>query len=650
MRENPLPPRANQGRAWLTDVTQKCIPYAKEADLARRQQISYIAAMDRTFERREAFALARPYSALVLGCGTSFLYRDGILCYLSGKMIRVLNVHAAAGVETVIDSERVRRRCWPHVDHGSRVELVHYQERMLSFLYYTPGPSSGPGRGERYLTVIEVEVGVEIDTQPPDPIIRLGVMLRRPKVWVRNNDRYLFCGSHDGGNGHGHREWVLQGYDLHTGRPTAVLPLKEFWGDDLRETLVFEIYDGYLYAVSNRSSYEVEEIDWSSFYHCQRFPVDRPIESRVQHQRIWRRQHREGPINDSWTDLGLHRDECTGQLLIVEARKEWHAGVDAQRRTYYTQPLDDAGWESDDRHTPEMPSPSEPSARPDPAGPPPVAPESYFPDEPLAKLVGKDNDPQFVESRPRIHGHVHPEYAGPEPAPDTFMLSRTRYRTYVPASSAFLDVVIDVDPRRGAGAPGPARGAPPQQVRLRIGSRVRASPLDLGTGLLRKPWLDETTDEPIPESAERFVDRGIGLWPPAGAPRELVELIHPGGTPVGDVSAVEDERSVVFRAAPVASAEGVERPIVLVNFDRGVRHGWLPLLRWDGMHAPAPASADVPAVTIPGKRCEGKPDGDAPVRVDSVRAGGEASVDWERRWWRQEQAMHLNIHEGYRFA
>lgn len=639
------PPLENQGRALLTDLAQRCIPYAKEADLARRQQISYITAVDRTFERREAFALARPYSALVLGCGTSFLYRDGVLCYHSGKTIRVLNVHDAAGVENVIDLERMGRRYWPQVKQCSHVELLHYQERMLSFLYYAASSGSGPARAERWLIV------VKIDTQPPDRIVRLAIMVHRPKIWVRNNERYLYIGSHDGSDGHGHREWVLQGYDLHTAEPTPALPLREFWGTDLRETIVFEIYDGYLYAVSNRSSYEVEEIDWSSFYHCQRFPVDRPIQAHLQRTRRWRREHREGPIHDSWTDLGLHRDERTGELLIIEARKEWKDGVGAQKRTFYTQPLDDAGWEPDGPNTPEMRSrPGSPS-RPDRVGLPPVAPELYFPDDPLAKLVEKGDHPRYVEPGRCVHRHYHPEYAGPEPAPDTFMLSRTRYRTYVPASSAFLDIVLDDDPRRGPGAPGPAR-AGPQHIRLRIGSRVRASPLDPGIPPRGTPGR---------ASDERFVDRGIVLWPPAGAPRELVELLHPGGARVGEVSAVEDERSVVYRVAPTASA-GAERPMVLVNFDRGVRHDWLPLLRWTGMHAPP--SADVPAVTVSGKECEKGPDGKASLRVDSSGAGMEGHgdgmkagedgmegyADGEREWWRRERAMHLIIRKGYRFA
>lgn len=600
--------------------------------------ISYMTAVDRTFDRREAFALARPYSALVVGCGSSFLYRDGVLCYLSGKMIRVLDVHDAASEENLIDLEAMGRWWWPQVKILSHVELLRCQAGILSFLYYSANSAGGPGRGERWLIVIDV--------RSRDPIVRLTVIIQRPRIWVRNNERYLYVGSHDGAGSDGHREWVVQGYDLHKGTPLPSLPLPQFWGTDMRETIVFEIFDGYLHAVSNRSSFDIEEIDWTSFYWCLRFPVDDPISSRLQRQRIWRRQHAEGPINDSWTDLGLHRDERTGGLLIIEARKEWKDGVGAQKRTFYIERLDYSGGS-------------------------PVASPSRYPDEPITKLIQKGDNPLYADSRVRLDRQCYPEYSGSEPAPNTFPHSRTRYRTFLPASCAFLDVVLDEYPLRTPGSLHPPRMAQ-QQIRLRIGSRVQASPLDPVTRLLRAPILSEDDGLPLPESEDRFVDRGIRLWPPANAPTELVELLNPGGARVGEMSVMEDERSLVYRAAPTTSAEDAERNIVLINFDRGVRHRWLPLMRWTGMSGPA--SVHVPAVTLSSQGSEGREQGGEirpgePVRVAvsglgslgpgsgatetrlqaGVEAGTEASGGAERRWWRRERALHLDIQKGYRF-
>lgn len=629
-----------------------------------------MTAVDRTFDRREAFARARPYSALVVGRGTSFLYRDGILCYLSRNMIRVWNVHDAARVENLIDLEAMGRWWWPQVKILSHVELLHCQAGILSFLYYSANPAGGPGRGERWLIVIDV--------RSDDPIVHLPILMHRSRIWVRNNDRYLYVGAHDGFGDHGHREWVLQGYDLHKGKPLAPpLSLRDFWGTDLRETIAFEIFNGYLYAVSNRSAFEMEEIDWTSFFWCQRFPVDEPLPDRVQHREVWRRQHVEGPINDSWTDLGLHRDERTGDPLIIEARKEWKDSDGAQKRTFYTERLDYShGWPEDEMRWETASRSGSPADRARP-----------IPDERFAKLLGKGDNPQHAPSRPRRPRQFYPEDTGPEPAPNTFLLSRTRYRTFLPASAAFLDVVLDEDPRRAPGSLDPPRTMPQQQIRLRIGSRVQSSPLDAETGRLRRPVRDDSdhppragTDE---EFVEEFVDRGIRLWPPANAPTELIELLNPGGARVGDLTAIEDERSLVYQAAPTIAAEGAERNIILINFDRGVRHPWLPLMRWAGMDA-AP-SADVPAVALPGRGSERR----EPNRVNAsgsgsgLESGGlgsglgsgpstgtretrtkaglglgagrgaeteEASGGAERRrWWRQERAQHLDIQKGYRF-
>lgn len=609
----------------LTEFPQRCIPYAKEARLAEQKIISYVTAVDRTFDRREAFALARPYSALVVGCGTSFLYRDGVLCYHSRKMIRVLDVHDAAREEAVIDLEAVGR-LWPQVRLHSHVELLHYRAGILSFLHHLENIYAGPGKRERWLIVIDV--------RSRDPIIRLAVIMRRPRIWVRNNERYLYVGSHDGLGPNDHREWVVQGYDLHRGKPLPPLPLPDFWGTDLRETVVFEIFDGYLHAVSNRSSFEVEEIDWTSFYFCRRFPLDEPIPSRLQYKRIWRRQHDEGPINDSWTDLGLHRDERTGELLIIEARKEWKNGVGAQKRTFYIERLDGSGWLSEDDMASEAQSQS----------------PTPFPDVQMARLIEKGDHPMFAPPRPRLHCECYLEPPDSEATSDEFPISRTRYRTFLPASSAFLDVVLDDYPLRVPESLHPPRTGE-RQIRLRIGSRVRKSPLDpdprdAAKRVLRPRLLDQNDGAPLPNSADRFDDRGIQLWPPANAPAKLVDLLNPGRAWVGDMSVMEDERSLVYRAAPAAPAEGAESNIVLINFDRGVRHRELPLLRWTGWDDSASPNGPGSVGTGGGTTetgAEGKAGPGAGAGVETEARGGAD------RWWRRERAMHLDIQKGYRF-
>lgn len=51
--------------------------------------------------------------------------------------------------------------------------------------------------------------------------------------------------------------------------------------------------------------------------------------------RIWRRDHREGPINEMWTDLAIRFDETTGRPVIVECRREWADGNSENHQTVY---------------------------------------------------------------------------------------------------------------------------------------------------------------------------------------------------------------------------------------------------------------------------------------------------------------------------
>ena len=58
---------------------------------------------------------------------------------------------------------------------------------------------------------------------------------------------------------------------------------------------------------------------------------------------MWRRQHQEGPIDDRWTRLRLDEDESTGELKIVESRKEWYLGSRTYHKTdiVFPEPLKD---------------------------------------------------------------------------------------------------------------------------------------------------------------------------------------------------------------------------------------------------------------------------------------------------------------------
>lgn len=605
--------------------------------MADQRCIKYAAAIQRTFYRREALALARPYSALILGGGTSVVYREGILCYIDGEgdVIRILDVHRAAKFEQIIDLHLFGKQVWKGGKLFAGAELLHCQDGILSFIYRSPLSNGKYDTEEIWLMAINIRPNI-----PTTKRVRLAMIVQNSRFFVRNDSRYLYVGTHDGMGAHGHHEWVLQGYDLSNGHPSSSLQLPDLFGTDLRQTVIFEIHDGYLYAVSNQSSFEVEEVDWTSYYHCYRFPLHEPTCDRLERQKIYRRQHREGPINDSWTDLGLHKDERTGDLFITECRREWKDGISTQQRTYYR---------------------SDPLAFCDEPDDEDAGPITFPPDDPLVKTLDEKSRALFSEHGDRIRRNYQPE---PITATKTFILAKTKYKTFIPASSASLDIVADDYPPRPPGPTPPAPRYWQQQLRFRIGSRILSSPIDPETGLL---YEAEPREDPIPHSEEHFTDRDICIWPPATACPELLDLLNPALVPnstsrmIGDVLAVADERTLVYMPAPMYRPEGENRNIVLVNFDRGIRFSGtngheLPVMPTCAVNG----NEEGREVTLRDERAsQGKgKEREVPVSEmdctsadDNGRETEEGHEEWEKReWWREEWARYLAIGRGYRFA
>ena len=558
------------------------------------------------------------------------------MCYVDRdcEVIRILDVHGAAKLEQIIDLNLIGKQAWKSGKPFGRAELLHYQDGILSFLYRSPLSNRQYDTEETWLMAINIGGHV-----PATQRVRLAMIVPNSRFFVRNNSRYLYVGTHDGMGSHGHHEWVLQGYDLNNGHPIPSLQLPDLFGTELRQTVIFEIYDGYLYAVSNQSSFEVEEVDWTSYYHCYRFPLHDPTYQRLQRQRIYRRQHREGPINDSWTDVGLHKDERYGHLFITECRREWKHGTSAQQRTFYrSDPLafSDELFDADAETGPIM----------------------YPANDPLVKTLDEKSRALYSKPVPRIPRNYQPESIPTAKTSKTFLLAKTKYRTFIPASSAHVDLVVDdCSPWQ----PTAASAAPrhwQQQLRLRIGSRIQSSPIAPATEQL---YEAEPEEDPIPGSEERFTDRRIGIWPRATAHPELLDLLNPAVAPdstsrmIGDVVAVVDERTLIYMPAPLYRHEGENRRIVLVNFDRGIR-----FRRMDGHELPVmQASADRGdeagrEVTLRENRAsqgKGKEREDAVMGMEGVAAGDDRLPTEEREkrdWWREEWAAHLSIAKGYR--
>ncbi|KAL8919293.1 MAG: hypothetical protein Q9208_006858 [Pyrenodesmia sp. 3 TL-2023] len=574
-------------------------PYSREHELVTSRSLSAREALQKLYDRQQAFAASKPSSVIVIGNGSSFLYRQGWLAYVRAGTIRILDVHNARKTEGVLLSQHIGPQALDIRCDSTEFELYNLQDGLLTFMFH--GETEAVG-WQSWILVVDIDNYTGNDQEPDR--MRLVVDLWTPEeIVVRNDKRYVCIMTPTGTSVNGrHREWVCRVWVLSApeSRPMT-LQIPDLAIGEIGQTLIFEIFNESLYAVSTQSPFEMDEPEWTSFYTCFRFPLENPHPLTLEKLRIWRRHHKEGPINDLWTDLKLHRDEATGKLFVIEARKEWTGGSSAQSRTWYRQELpsrfptprgavDDV----------EMADATNSDANVQQASATNLASSSDSAQDPpyLLATPPKDNESDLdtasttvtLERRPgypRIPHKTHLEYAADAPRSrivDGFILAKSKYRSYNPSAAAFLDLVVD-DRQQST------QSVWAQQIRLRVGSRGKASPID-DSGMMHKRCTDSHTGQPVPDSELRYVDQGIHLWPPNDAPAVLQDLLNGKNIShyrmssdeavcktLGDITAVSDERSIVYLVKEKGAHEDHQGQLILINFDEHIHflyRKWVP--------------------------------------------------------------------------
>lgn len=516
------------------------------------------AVLARVHATRAAIAAAEPYSVAVLaehvhGFGLS----DGRVCYLQvecggGWKLRVLDMRnrsarrefvfdlvallravgllpAPAALDDDDDSNSGRRSDGQTACAISGIPyFLNYSHDVLSFLW------SLPGIGRQWLVVVDVAprswrrrahpVRVRRDDDDGDNGLR--VLFVQPidvldGLLVRNNDKHLFYGTHTVRGPHGFLEWVITGVDLATAKPLTSAPMRldNFKGEVLGKEVWFELdrAGAYFYAVSNQTGFTDEEIDYTSFYTCLRFPVAR-TGAPCQWRRIWRREHREGPLDDRWTDLSLRTDPGGSGLIVVECRREHVGGRSDSWRTCYLQPL--AAYFDEDENqdqnkdgaqtrvethsvaannsfssTGSSSSSSSSTVDQNSHNQPPTPPvcrqcrrrsralPTYFPpnhppNHPLRRLADAYDHPNYMPPQPRLPRYVHTESSIVSPVPGLGATTagastRFKHRTYHLGASAFVDLVDASPPQAGMGG-----GRKPARLVVRVAARRQRCPID----------------------------------------------------------------------------------------------------------------------------------------------------------------------------
>ncbi|EED19680.1 F-box domain protein [Talaromyces stipitatus ATCC 10500] len=541
---------------------KKYARYSKEAQWAIAGNISFRQAIGRIHDMQQAVAMAEPYSVAVLAYAATFIYRDGVLSYVIDNEIRVLNVHRADSTEQVVDVHNMLRRIIPAyrqhqvANRSVQISFLHYSSGVLAFLVEF--------EADRHAWLILLDV-------TPGCSRRLKFMTQLEctrRLFVRHNGTHLYYGVHSFVNASGELLWVIQWVDLTRNTSTRDVPptiLDKLAGTEIGHNVCFEIFDNHLYAVSNIIDSEEEALNWRSFYEWVCIPPARNLR-RARMNRIWRRDHLEGPINDTWTEMSLRMDEKTGRPMILECRREWREGRSDHVRTYYAEPLPPfpelaatGEIQGEAEHTTPRITPQPPSSMTDSPFESGIAPSNITLPTPLPLNGPSAED---LARHKRIGKHVHSEYTCNCSTRKEFILAKTKYRTYNLSACAFVDLVNDPEPNNRV-------GAATDRLRLRINSRKRkytSSGEDHDhQHVYKRSKLDDSTAQISSTTNEKedVIADHVRLWPPDNADEELIRLLCPTRKAT-NIHAIADERSLIYS---VDTDEPQKQAIILINFD-----------------------------------------------------------------------------------
>ncbi|KAI1421097.1 hypothetical protein F5Y12DRAFT_59734 [Xylaria sp. FL1777] len=599
-------------------------------------------ALRRLAKRRDALSRASPYVVGIVGCADSYGFFNGKLCYIiedrPQRWLRILDVHGSTNQELVVNIPMLLSHAVPQAANCRKYKFrVLYQAAgvvscLLSF------------------ALRETENWLLIFKPQSRQILEAFRLSSTAKLFVRNNDKFLYYGTHSEEGADGFMKWVLKGYDLNSNSwlPQSRMYMSNLAGCDIGSTVCFEIFGDYFYGLSNQTLYEADDPEWQSHYYCFRFPLDDPVLSKLQVMKdedSWRRKHSEGPIDDRWGFLSLEMDEGSGDLVILECRKEWLTGHSGSQRTYYTTEVvfhEETIRGGQQRfRTPTM--------------------RRGVGDHPQSETPIPDRWPEYV--------HVGDDSS----IASLLVRSKTHFCAYIRCCHTFIDLIDDTYMDTSG----------VQRLRLRTGYR-RLKP---GAQLTpRQPLLEtpRTVSEPSMQAdTQPYQANTIYIWPPEqdslGPNHSLVRVEQLLNVPgyQGSVTATGDERSLIYATSD--GSKGSVKALVFMSFDPATKFESMiyggdilgQRTSHDPHEGPDPdenkraksstmlgSSPNVTNVPMGAVRCSGA---DVPINSPSLDAALASSTDQSLppldgnpsdslSWARYENAMHFAIRRKFYFG
>lgn len=544
-----------------------------------------------------------------------------MLCYTVGpQVLRLLDLHNSASLEDTVDTRALLQSIPGEnlANNEYKFRPIHYSDDIVSCLYI-PRKTEGPSR----LIVVDTRQKKVLTHHRLDSC---------QKLFVRNNRDYLYYGTHSMRGNDGFKRWVLNRFDIKEEQwNPGQLNLQDLVGSDIGSTVCFEIIDGYFYALSSLTSFELYETEWTSYYYGFRFPLgsSRPSDMELMSEKsMWRRQNGEGPIDDRWSTLALGKDPATGKLVAVECRREWLVDDCWSTRTSYRTEVrfsdeDDKGpgvddmneFQNDDRNHVEVRNDVEVIDSPT-SGSECSTAEHHLPKN--------GRDPKRVHKGDS--GSTTP----------TITLTHCYIRSYNLSCETFIDLVND-----------PA-ASESMAHRPQLRSISRCSPAESRRMSATGPAVG---------SRQHDEANNISWWLPEAEANNyktslhaLDNILNPRGKSFhGSISGVMDDRSMVYAVGQRDS--NVKRPLVFISFDPAIRLSGLD--HWPGGPQKQPDPADSSGivsyptpesmpVSASASRNASFCNGRIPVPPEASTNPEPSIGKSEALVWGRETAMYLN--------
>ena len=551
---------------------------------AKSAQCGYAIAFRRLVKRRYAVSQAYPYVVGTVALATSWVYRDGVLCYTFNEgpqqWLRIIDLQRTPDTEVVVDIYPLVKKAVLRDRHSDKYvfRVLHHAAGITSCLFKFRPRKRGT---ECWLLVFKADEQFLFRPRRID---------RSTNIFVRNNADFLYYGTQTERISKFHYQWSLHGFSIKDNKwSRRGISLDRIVQREIGSTICFEIVDGYFYVISNRHHFGDSFIRANHYYTCFRFRAEDMVKPKFEHmerEQIWRRSNSEGYWHLHQGFLRLGRNEDSGVLQIIESGRE--KTQEGMQRTYYTKELvfpEKSNHESGEQDSEDdgQGSGSEESEE-DSDGPEAEGDEDDGEESGSEKSVGEETETSesdwesesVSDTRSDLEA-AHQQGRSPNtrsahdihPGDNRFTLqsypiNQTHLCDYHKSSNTFMDLVNDI----------PAGDNTAQYMRLRAGTR-RAKPPSASMNSGREP-IDQLS---VRERTERlYFPTRISVWPPAqdpSNPNPQLDLLNDVLNPPafrGAITAVGDDRSIVYSTGADTRKP---KPLIYISFD--------PSARLDGM-------------------------------------------------------------------